>query len=203
MRYVMKTRWRCAKGASVLEILFTLSVGVTMTAIAVPVVGGAIEEMRIAMAARYVAGRVRAVRMDAVRRSRAVGLRFEPRGDSDDGYTFAAFGDGNGNGVRTTDIRGGIDVALTAEERLRDRYPGVGFGLAADIPDLDGRLGTGGDGVRIGTAQILTMSSDGTATSGTLYIRGRGGQYAVRVLGATGRTRMLQYQPGTRTWIDR
>ncbi len=36
------------------------------------------------------------------------------------------------------------------------------------------------------------MSADGTATSGTLYVRGRKGQYAVRVLGVTGRTRMLQ-----------
>ena len=203
MPWVVKTRWRCAIGASVLEILFVLSVSATMTAIAMPVMGSAIDEMRIAMAARYVAGRVRAARMDAVRRSRAVGLRFEPRAEPADGYAFAAFGDGNGNGVRTADIRDGIDTALTGDECLRDRYPDVGFGLAPDVPDIDGRLGTGGDGVRIGTAQILTMSSDGTATSGTLYIRGRGGQYAVRVLGATGRTRMLQYQPGTRTWIDR
>jgi len=116
---------------------------------------------------------------------------------------FAPFADGNGNGVRTVDIRGGIDAALAGEECLKDRYPGVEFSLAPDVPDIDGRMGTGEDGVRIGTGQILTMSSDGTATSGTLYIRGRGGQYAVRVLGATGRTRMLQYQPGTRTWIDR
>ena len=203
MQSGVATRWRCAMGASVLEILFALGASATMTAIAIPVVGSAIDEMRIAMAARYVAGRVRAARMDAVRRSRAVGLRFEPRAGSDDGYVFAAFGDGNGNGVRTADIRGGIDTALTSDECLRDRYPGVAFGLAADVPDVDGRLGTGDDGVRIGTAQILTMSSDGTATSGTLYIRGRGGQYAVRVLGATGRTRMLEYQPGTRTWIDR
>ena len=53
------------------------------------------------------------------------------------------------------------------------------------------------DGVRIGSSRLLTMSADGTATSGTLYIRGRRGQYAVRVLGATGRTRMLQYWQGT------
>ena len=203
----MREKWRYAVGASVVEILFALSASTTAAAIAIPVIGGAIDEMRTAMAARYVAGRVRAARMDAVRRSRAVGLRFERRpgsgGDSSDGYAFAPFADGNGNGVRTVDIHGGVDAALAGEECLKDRYPGVGFGLAPDVPDIDGRLGTGDDGVRIGTGHILTMSSDGTATSGTLYIRGRGGQYAVRVLGATGRTRMLQYQPGTRTWIDR
>ncbi len=78
-----------------------------------------------------------------------------------------------------------------------------GFSFSQGLPDADGREGTGEDGLRIGTARILTMSSDGTATSGTLYIRGRRGQYAVRVLGATGRTRMLQYDTGSRSWIDR
>jgi Tfp pilus assembly protein FimT len=202
-----RSTYRSAVGASVLEILFALSAGATAAAIAIPAIGGAVDDMRTVMAARYVAGRIRATRMDAVRRSRAVALRFERRdadgGEPLDRYTFGVFGDGNGNGVRTLDIRSGTDQALTAEECLRDRYPGVGFGLDVDVPDVDGRLGTGEDGVRIGTTQILTMSSDGTATSGTLYIRGRRGQYAVRVLGATGRTRMLQYHPGTRTWIDR
>ena len=62
---------------------------------------------------------------------------------------------------------------------------------------------TGTDGVRIGTAKILTMSADGTATSGTLYLQGRRAQDAVRVLGATGRTRVLKYDTGRRTWINR
>jgi len=194
-------RWWGASGASALEVLFALSVSATASAMAIPVVDGAIDEMRTAMAARYLEGRIRGARMDAVRRSRAVGLKFEAEPDAD--YTFAAFGDGNGNGVRTSEISDGVDSSLGSVERLGDRFPGVSFGLGAGLPDADGREGTGEDGLRIGTARILTMSSDGTATSGTLYIRGQRGQYAVRVLGATGRTRMLQYDPGSRTWIDR
>ena len=96
-----------------------------------------------------------------------------------------------------------IDTALGPTERLTDRFPGVRFELGPGMPDADGRSGTGTDGVRVGSARILTMSPDGTASSGTLYIRGRRGQYAVRVLGATGRTRMLQWEPGTRSWISR
>jgi hypothetical protein len=186
---------------SVLEILFALSASATATAIAIPVVDGALDEMRTAMAARYIEGRIRSSRMDAVRRSRAVALRFDALEPGD--YAFAPFGDGNGNGVRSTEIRDGVDIALGPSERLGDRFPGISFGLAAGLPDADGREETGEDGVRIGTARILTMSSDGTATTGTLYIRGRRGQYAVRVLGATGRTRMLQYDSGSRAWIDR
>jgi hypothetical protein len=196
-----RSRWTGAAGVSVLEILFALSASATATAIAIPVVDGAMDEMRTAMAARYVEGRIRSARMDAVRRSQAVALRFEVPESGD--CAFAPFGDGNGNGVRSADIRDGIDIALGPAERLRERFPGVTFGLAPGLPDVDGSEGTGEDGLRIGTARILTMSSDGTATSGTLYIRGRRGQYAVRVLGATGRTRMLQYDAGSRSWIDR
>ena len=39
---------------------------------------------------------------------------------------------------------------------------------------------------------------------GTLFIRGlRGNQFAVRVLGATGRTRILEFNFGLRTWLAR
>jgi type II secretory pathway pseudopilin PulG len=192
--------WRGACGATVVEILFALALIATMAGLAIPVVGGAIDEVRTATAARYVAGRIGATRLDAVRRSRAVALRFQPSGED---YMFAPYGDGNGNGVRSTEIQQGVDLALGPFERLRDKFPGIRFELGEGLPDADGRTGTGEDGVRIGTAQILTMSADGTATSGTLYIRGRAKQYAVRILGVTGRTRMLQYQPANRSWINR
>ena len=201
MAKLLMARWTSAAGMSVLEIVFALAASATATAIAIPAIEGTMDELRTAMAARYVEGRIRSARMDAVRRSRAVALRFEAPEPGD--YAYAPFGDGNGNGVRTTDIRDGVDIALGPAERLCDRFPGVAFALAPGLPDADGSEGTGEDGVRIGTARILTMSSDGTATSGTLYIRGRRAQYAVRVLGATGRTRMLEYSPGSRSWIGR
>jgi hypothetical protein len=59
------------------------------------------------------------------------------------------------------------------------------------------------DGIRVGSSRILTLGPDGTATSGTLYLHGRRGQYAVRVLGATGRTRVLRFDTGTGRWLTR
>jgi hypothetical protein len=47
------------------------------------------------------------------------------------------------------------------------------------------------------------LSPDGSASSGTLYLGGKGGQYAVRVLGVTGRTRVLYFHPGDHTWSAR
>jgi hypothetical protein len=188
------------RGLSVVELLFALATSVTVGALAMAATTAAIDEMRTAVAARYIAGRIGSARIDAVRRASAVALRFEA---VDGDYVYAPYEDGNGNGVRTVEIRAGIDRPVGSFERLADKFPGVRFELAAGVPDADGQAGTGGDGVRIGAARILTMSPDGTATSGTLYVRGRRGQYAVRVLGVTGRTRMLQYQPGNRTWLSR
>ena len=55
--------------------------------------------------------------------------------------------------------------------------------------------------VRAGPADQLSLSPIGTSTGGTLYVSGRGGaQFAVRVAGVTGRTRVLRFDPGPRTW---
>ena len=41
----------------------------------------------------------------------------------------------------------------------------------------------------------------GTATTGTLYILGRGGaQYAVRIFGETGKTRLLKFDRPAARW---
>ena len=188
------------RGVTVLEVVFVLALSATVGAVAMALTSSAIDEMRTAVAARYVAGRIGSTRIDAVRRASAVALRFEA---VDGDYVYAPYEDGNGNGVRTAEIRAGIDRPLGPFERLGDKFPGVRFELTPGAPDADGQAGTGADGVRIGSARILTMSADGTATSGTLYVRGRRGQYAVRVLGVTGRTRMLQYQAGNRLWLSR
>ncbi len=60
------------------------------------------------------------------------------------------------------------------------------------------------DPVRLGSANTLTFSPLGTATSGTIFFRSRTGrQYAVRVLGATGRTRVLEFRHETKSWTAR
>jgi hypothetical protein len=187
-------------GLTLVELLFAIAVGVTVTGIALPMTNEVMHEFRSAGAARYLAGRIMSIRMEAVRRSAAVALRFEAVGAD---YAYAVFMDGNGNGIRSADIDSGIDRRLTPFERVGDKFPGVRFELPHGTPDADGAVTASQDGVRIGTARILTMSPDGSCTAGTLYLRGRRGQYAVRVLGATGRTRVLYFHPGEASWISR
>jgi type II secretory pathway pseudopilin PulG len=188
------------RGITLLEVVFVVALTVVLAGVAVPLTGDALDHARTEAAARYLAGQIVNSRMDAVNRSRPVALRFEA---STPDYRVARYIDGNGNGVRTIEIQGGIDRLDGAAKQIGDDFPGVRFGLAEGLPDVDGVRGTGTDGVRVGAARILTMSPDGTATSGTLYLQGLRAQYAVRVLGVTGRTRVLEYDTGRQTWINR
>jgi hypothetical protein len=188
-------------GYTVVELLLATAVIMTLAGISVPLTSDVLDGIRTSMAARYLEGTIGAARMQAIRRSANVALRFEAVADD---YRFAEYLDGNGNGVRTADIAAGIDPALSGRRFLGDDFAGVSFGLQAGVPDVDGvRSLVAGDGVRVGIARILTLGPDGTATSGTLYLHGRRHQHAVRVLGATGRTRLLRFDPGTRTWMPR
>jgi len=191
------------RGMGIMELLFVLALGVTLAGIAIPLTSESIEEIRVASAARNLATRVGGMRIDALKRSTCIGMRFQRATVNQDDYAFELFVDGNGNGVRSADISSGIDSRTGAAQRLGDQFPGVTFGLLPGVPDADAQSGTGTDGVRIGTARILTMSPDGSSSSGTLYVRGRRTQYAIRVLGATGRTRVLYYHPGKRQWISK
>jgi prepilin-type N-terminal cleavage/methylation domain-containing protein len=198
-------RWRRGRhhwpgGFTLIEALFAVAIITTLAGIALPLTARAVDELRTLAAARYLAGRIAHSRVDAIRRSTSVGMRFEP---SDPDYVFTPYADGNGNGVRTADILRGVDRPTGVPRRLGDSFAGVRFGLAPGLPDVDGSAGGGADGVRIGAVRILTMSPDGTATSGTLYVQGRRAQFAVRVLGATGRTRVFKYETGAGTWISR
>lgn len=186
-------------GFTVPELLLAVAFAATVTGMAVPVLSHALDDHRAGLAARYVASRIRHARMEALKRATAVALKFEA-GRPD--YSLTPFADGNGNGVRTADIRRGIDPPLGRPAQLADNFPGVHFGLIEGALDIDG-FASGPDGVRIGSARILTLAPDGTATSGTLYLRGRRAQYAVRVLGTTGRTRVLKYRASDRTWMSR
>jgi len=186
-------------GFTLIELLLAMSITVVLLGIALPVGGNALDDMRARAAARYLAGRIANNRLAAINRSRAIGIRFTPATPD---YSFAAYVDGNANGVRTAEILSGIDVPAGTSRQLASDFRGIHFGLAIGISDVDGVRNSTGDGVRIGTARILTLSPDGTATSGTLYLQGEHAQYAVRVLGATGRTRVLKYEPGSRSWVS-
>ena len=187
-------------GFTILELLFVLAIAGTLTTIAVPQGLRALDDFRTRAAARYLAQRLVDARLGAIKRSLAHGLRFETATPD---YHITSVIDGNANGLRTTDIQRGIDRTMTTPEPIGTHFQNVVFGILDGVPDADGQPANGTDGVRVGVSKLLAMNPDGTSSSGTLYLRGRDrAQYAVRVLGVTGRVRVLKFDHVRRRWMD-
>ena len=190
---------RCEAGVSLAELVVVLAGTAILAAIAAPMTGSRPADFDTAGAARHLASLLHLTRMDAIRRGAHVALWLQPTGT---GVRFATFVDGNLNGVRTTDISSGADSQLTPWETLSGHFAGVGFAIGPGVTDIDSGILLSGDPVRLGGSELLSFSPTGTATSGTLYLRGPSGrQFAVRVLGATGRVRVLRYGPAERQWL--
>jgi hypothetical protein len=131
-------------------------------------------------------------RAQAVGRSTTVALHFQP---DPTGITVSTIQDGNRNGVRSRDIDLHIDRPIEATVRLADLFPGVEIGLAPDTP--------GDAAVQLSGTNILSFTPQGTASSGSVYVRGHDGtQWVVRVLGVTARSRLLRYVPATNEWVN-
>ncbi len=177
-------------GYTLIELMVIVGVVTILGGIAAARVLSPVDHSRGYAAARYFAGRLGLARVQAVARGTAIGLRFdqEPRG-----ITFSVFQDGNGNGIRNAEIQAGVDRLLEDSMALSDQFPGADIGLAPNSPATAA--------VQVGTSNLLTFTPLGTATPGTIHISDRAGtQWAVRVLGATGRTRVLRYDYSTRSW---
>jgi hypothetical protein len=182
-----------------LELVFALGMVVTISAVAVPQSLAGIDDFRAMGATRYISARLQRARMEAVMRSAEVAMQFS---ETPEGYTYAVFLDGNRNGVRVKDIESGIDRRIGAQERLFDQFTGVDFGAIPGLPAIDaGGTPPGTDPIRLGASGFASFSSRGTASTGTVYIRSRRkAQYAVRIFGDTGKTRMLKFDRDTGRW---
>lgn len=184
------------RGYSLVELLVTVAIVATLTAISVPMLGNSLEHSRLRGAAFHMSARLYLVRSQAVRRHGYVALRFKTVNGATQYQTFA---DGDGDGVKSADITSGRDVPLDRPEAISDTHPGIEFGFVAGCPLIDGSPASGNP-VRIGTSGLLSYSPGGESTTGTLYIRSRSEAYAIVMLGATGRTRLLHCSPTNGQW---
>jgi len=181
------------------ELLAVLAVSATLLAMASPAATAGRDALRVAGAARHLTSVIREYRSLSVKSGAHVALRFS---DLDEPASWAAFLDGNGNGVRTADVASGIDPSVAPACRVGDTFGGVTFGIVPGTRDIDDGQVLVGPPVRFGAGNWLSFSPAGSATSGTVYLRGRGtSQFAIRVFGATGRTRLLRFDPSAGRWV--
>jgi Tfp pilus assembly protein FimT len=180
-----------ARGYAFVDVLFVTALVGVVLAMAAPNLTAGLDAVRTRAAGRYLTAQMALARTQAAIRSAAVALRFESDAA---GVSVSVVADGNGNGVRTREIDEGVDRVVVAPVRLEHLFPGVTIG---------GPAGSDESAVRLGSSTLLTFTPSGTSTSGTVYLTGRGGsRSAVRVLGATGRVRLLRYESGSGIWLD-
>jgi prepilin-type N-terminal cleavage/methylation domain-containing protein len=179
-------------GFTLVELLFTLALATLVAGLAVPQALASLGALRGRAAARYLAGRMALARTQAVARGSAVALRFV---EDTEGVSFSSFEDGNRNGVRVRDIDLLLDPLIQPPVRLEDLFPGTAIALTPGTPAAAA--------IMLGGTDLLSFSPTGSSTSGTIHVRGPDGmQWAVRVLGVTGRVRVLKYAPAAGEWID-
>jgi Tfp pilus assembly protein FimT len=186
-------------GAALLDVVFTCGLIAIMAAIAIPSLRTSHDRDAALLAARYLAGKLQHLRVEAIRRNRLVALRFDPR----DPGRWATYVDGDGDGVLQHDIDRGIDEVLHGDEHVGGLFKSVSVGVPLSLPAPDGSgvINANDDPIRIGNTNLLSFSPLGTATSGTIYLSGSGStQVCVRVLGTTGRVRVLRFDRAGETW---
>jgi type II secretory pathway pseudopilin PulG len=179
-----------AAGHTLVELLFVAGLLLVCAAVSAPAVTAGLDRARARAAARFVAAQLSEARMEAIARSAAVAFRFrlDPAG-----VTVDVFADGNRNGVHAADIAAGVDWPVRPPARVEDLFPGVIIGVPAGVPD----------GAVVLAGELLTFTPAGTATPGTIHVLGRdGSRFAVRVLGTTGRVRVLRLEAATGKWVE-
>ena len=185
-------------GTSLLETLLAAAIAVSVGAISVPALMGQRDWLHTAGAARHVAALMHATRAEALKRGVHVALVFLPSGQD---FRFATFADGNDDGVRAADIAAGIDRQVSAWMRIGDQFPRAAFGIVPGVADPDSGSTLTGSALKLGGSSMLSFGPAGGATSGTVYLRGPAEQqYAVRLLGPTGRSRLLRFNFRERRW---
>ena len=190
---------RNSPGFSFIDTLAAIAIMAIVAGAAIPLAHANVDRSRAFAAARYVAARLAAARFEAVKRSAFVAIQFAPQVD---GFWMRPYVDRNGDGVTSRDISVGVDVPIGPAERLDFNFPGTSFGIVANVVAIDpGQPLNVSDPVQIGSSALMSFNPNGSSTGGTLFIRGRGNhQFAVRVLGATARTRIYEFNFGDRAW---
>jgi prepilin-type N-terminal cleavage/methylation domain-containing protein len=194
---------RNSLGYSFVELLVVMAILSIVVAAAVPSLAYLRTEGRAAAGARYVATAIGAARFRAVARHHACVLFFEPRGGE---WVFYEVEDGNGNDLRTAEIRNGTDRILSGPHRLSERVAGAALGFPPlgslpAIPPSGGSLIPSPDPIRFGSSDIVSFGPGGTGSSGTIYVTdGQRGLFGVVLFGPSARLRVWRYSAVERRW---
>jgi hypothetical protein len=190
------------RGQTLVETVIVLVLMGLISIIALPALGTARRRAALGKVTEQVRSQMWRARSNAMMSGRATALVFDRNANG--AWRCTVVQDGDGDGVRRSDIVSGCDYQVGKVMELESNRARLGFVQGCDIPDPGGTGVLGGDfedPVRAGPGNILTFAPGGSATSATLYFSdGHEMMRAIRIYGVTGRLRVLRWQVGWDRW---
>ena len=188
-------------GLGLIELLIVLVLIGMALAFVLPALAAISSERAAGAAAREVATWLQAQRWLAVAQRRSHGLYFE---QVQDRWVWYAVRDGNGNGLRTDEVRRGTDPRLSGPHRIgkggtaRLGFPG---GPIPRIPPRRGAIQGREDPIQFGRSNIVSFGPLGSASSGTIYVTdGRRALFGIVLFGPSARIRVWRYSVESGQW---
>lgn len=190
-----------SRGVSAIELVAVLAIAGALIGAAA---AGAFQ-LQGALAVRSAASELSAAffrtRAFALTRGVLVALKFRKDAGR---YEWALYRDGNGNGVRNSEIASGIDrsLGIAIPWTRADVRPGILRGTPVPDPSRPGRfLDRLDDPIRFNNSDLCSFSPMGESTPGSVYLwDGRDRMAVVRVFGRTAKVRTLYYVRGEKNW---
>lgn len=189
------------RGLTLIEVLICIAILGMIASVTFP----AMMNLQRRAAARNATAEIRAIffnaRMRAIARGRNCGVKFT---SAPDGWHYAIYEDGDGDGVRNEDIASGVDRLVQSSRRVltaEERRATIGL-LPFTIKDPDGDpLPPTKSPVNFNNSTICSFTPVGESTPGTIYISDMLSQlYAVRVFATSARIRVLRWNNGKLKW---
>lgn len=118
--------------------------------------------------------------------------------------TLQLFDDRDGDGVRTEDIRNGIDRPVSRPLSVKSRWPKISVGFIPGFTARDPRgnpVGNLSDPIRFGQSDIASFSPLGDCSPGSVWLGdGRRRQALVRLTPGTARISIYEWVAARGTW---
>ena len=192
-----------ARGFQLIEAIVGVSIVMITAGFLLPPLLRISAGRRVRLAAAELTGVLREARSNAIRYNCNVGVKFLIE---DKQVRWALYRDGDGDGVLTRDIDSGVDPPLGLPRTLIHLGRNVRFGFPPgraprDPGDPSRRMKRLDDPIRFNRSDIASFGPFGGSTPGSLYVTDSiHNLAAVRVLGRTGKVRVLRWDSIEDRW---
>jgi type II secretory pathway pseudopilin PulG len=178
------------------DLLLVVALATGTAAVATPSLRAVATEQRGRQAAAFLAAEIASARQAAIHEGRSVGVVFD---SGTSGWAIRTCADGNGNGLRRAEVAAGSDPCLDGSQVLDALFAGVRVAVDPSVRGPEGEPGSA-DPVRVGRANIVSVSPAGTSTPGSVFFQAGATHWLVRFTGGTSRIRIFRLRSGASTW---